>query len=562
MENIFKESLRFNDNNSLRDPERRKVLKLIAATGALFATGHSPFVRTSTFRTEQAIQKRLEEIIHNVVVIYFENHSFNSLFADFPGLLDPLASMPPELLVQRDINGDILKRLPPIWKGLVPYEQVVGDRKYQLLQDFNNTLPNAPWILTDEEGNPLPHSVIHRDLVHEFYRNQLQINGGRNDMFVAYSDSGALPMARYATTDSNLKMWQLAQENTLCDRWFMGSFGGSFLAHQYLIAAQPPLYPNADWSIAKNKITLIKGNHAHGIHPILDKHSPLNPIKGTLKFSQIGSLTPDFYCVNAMEPPYMPSAIGADKKNPHLTKRNSSAVLPPQHHATIGDRLTDAGISWAWYGGGFQMALEGKGFNGIHTNFPEAPNFQYHHQPFNYFKRYAPGTKDRKNHLRDGGIGNSSRANRFLADAESGNLPQVAFYKPQGSLSLHPGYADVDSGDFHIDNIIHTLKQGPQWEHMLILVLPDENGGFWDHISPPKGDRWGPGTRIPAIVISPFAKKGFVDHTIYDTGSIQRFLNIRFGLEPLPGIIRRDQAMEAAGTAAPGDLTNALDLKA
>jgi acid phosphatase len=103
-------------------------------------------------------------------------------------------------------------------------------------------------------------------------------------------------------------------------------------------------------------------------------------------------------------------------------------------------------------------------------------------------------------------------------------------------------------------------KVGPQWDGMLVIVTFDENGGWWDHVAPPKGDRWGPGTRVPALVVSPHARKGHVDHTLYDTGSIQRFLNRRFGLEPLPGIVARDRAMVAAGGVAPGDLTAALAL--
>jgi acid phosphatase len=68
----------------------------------------------------------------------------------------------------------------------------------------------------------------------------------------------------------------------------------------------------------------------------------------------------------------------------------------------------------------------------------------------------------------------------------------------------------------------------------------------------------GPGTRIPAIIVSPFAKRGVVDHTQYDTGSIVRFLDRRFGIEPLPGIIARDAALAASGKPTMGDLTNAL----
>jgi acid phosphatase len=94
----------------------------------------------------------------------------------------------------------------------------------------------------------------------------------------------------------------------------------------------------------------------------------------------------------------------------------------------------------------------------------------------------------------------------------------------------------------------------------MAIITVDENGGWWDHVAPPKADRWGPGTRIPAVVVSPHAKRGHVEHAIFDTGSIQRFLNRRFGLDPLPGIILRDKAMQAASGVAPGDLTTTLDL--
>ena len=95
---------------------------------------------------------------------------------------------------------------------------------------------------------------------------------------------------------------------------------------------------------------------------------------------------------------------------------------------------------------------------------------------------------------------------------------------------------------------------------MVIVVTYDENGGFWDHVAPPKGDLLGPSTRLPAIIVSPLAKKGTVDHTAYDTASVLRLMTRRFGLDPLPGITARDTALKANGAAAMGDLTNALNL--
>ncbi len=95
---------------------------------------------------------------------------------------------------------------------------------------------------------------------------------------------------------------------------------------------------------------------------------------------------------------------------------------------------------------------------------------------------------------------------------------------------------------------------------MLVVVTYDENGGFWDHAAPPKGDRWGPGTRIPALIVSPYAKPGFVDHAPYDTTSVLRFITKRFDLPKLPGLTGRDAGLKQNGFRRPGDLTNALKL--
>ena len=107
--------------------------------------------------------------------------------------------------------------------------------------------------------------------------------------------------------------------------------------------------------------------------------------------------------------------------------------------------------------------------------------------------------------------------------------------------------------------MLKHLQQSPQWAHMLVLITYDENGGFWDHVAPPKADRWGPGSRIPAIIVSPFAKKGFVDHTLYDTTSILRFITKRFDLPVLAGLAARDAALKANGQPPLGDLTAALE---
>jgi phospholipase C len=80
----------------------------------------------------------------------------------------------------------------------------------------------------------------------------------------------------------------------------------------------------------------------------------------------------------------------------------------------------------------------------------------------------------------------------------------------------------------------------------VVIVTFDENGGYWDHVPPPVIDRWGPGLRVPTVIISPFAKKGFIDHTVYDTTAILKLLETRFGLDPLSERDKNSKDLTAA----------------
>jgi phospholipase C len=146
-------------------------------------------------------------------------------------------------------------------------------------------------------------------------------------------------------------------------------------------------------------------------------------------------------------------------------------------------------------------------------------------EPFSYFADLADGTAAREEHLKDEAD--------FLQDLSQGTLPNVVFLKPLGPDDEHPGEGGVLNGDRHAATLIKAIQHSPYWKNSAIIVTYDENGGFWDHVAPPAGDRWGPGTRVPAIIVSPYAKRGFVDHTVYDTTSILRFIEWRWGLYPL-----------------------------
>ncbi|HEU4375732.1 MAG TPA: alkaline phosphatase family protein, partial [Telluria sp.] len=117
------------------------------------------------------------EQIQTVVVLYGENRSFDNLYGSFPGA-NGIANAKPENLVQRELDGTVMATLPPVWqKAKVP------DPQYPL------AMPNGPFQLDAPPIN-LPLSAKTRDLTHRFYQNQMQIDGGKNDMFVAVSDAG------------------------------------------------------------------------------------------------------------------------------------------------------------------------------------------------------------------------------------------------------------------------------------------------------------------------------------------------------------------------------------
>lgn len=502
----------------------------------------------------------LRKHIRNVIVIYAENRSFNNLFANFPGTQSALAELPAAQLQQRDRDGSLLPYLPPIWGGMVPDAQTVNHTHYQIKQDadYLQKLANRPFTLQGPEQEALPQGVVTRDLCHLFYHNQMQINDGKNDKFAAWSDSGALTMGYYGDNKHNLRLWKLAQQYTLCDNFFQGAFGGSFLNHQYLICAQPPFYPDVSSSPARGLIATLMSDDPTDkrLKPLAD--SPSSALQGPPRFGP-AQITPDGYAVNTMQPPYWPSAT-RDKLDPALADAKSANTLPPQTHPHIGDLLSAKGIDWAWYAGGWQFANEGKKDS---TQFPPCPDFQTHHQPFNYFENLGPQHAiKRQHHLRDGGLGDNSAHNKFINDIEAGHLPAVTFYKPQGNLNMHAGYSDVGAGDRHIAHIIQKLQESPLWDQSVIVVTFDENGGWWDPVAPPAGDRFGPGSRIPTLVISPFARKSHVEHTQYDTGSILRLISRIYDLPKLQGIKLRDQQLVKQGSKPMGDLTETLQFPA
>ncbi|HEV7195975.1 MAG TPA: alkaline phosphatase family protein, partial [Pedococcus sp.] len=108
-----------------------------------------------------------------------------------------------------------------------------------------------------------------------------------------------------------------------------------------------------------------------------------------------------------------------------------------------------------------------------------------------------------------------------------------SFVKPYGSENEHPGYASESNGSDHLVDLLKTIASGPQAKKTLVVVTYDEFGGSYDHVAPPKTDAWGPGTRIPALVLSAGMRSSGVSHQVFDTTSILATIEHAFGLAPL-----------------------------
>lgn len=442
--------------------------------------------------------------IGHIVVIYGENRSFDHVFGMFPGAEGVNSAQHPP---QVDFDGRPLAALPrPRFDDRLP-----------------RRLRNAPFRLDPA----IDIDARTMDPVHDFYIQQEQINGGKMDRFVEASNAGALVMGYY--DGSGLKQWALAKEFTLADHFFHAAFGGSMLNHFFLVCACAPTFDNPVEAARKKLLPkLVAFTDAQGAALAIrerEEDSPRSVLDGPPRHKRFGRLTADLEAIGTLQPG---NAISKHDKT------DAQERLPPLHLPTIGDRLTENKVTWAWYAGGWRDVIEGR--LKPYEDKPDA--FQTHHQPFAYFANYAEGTQGR-GHLKD--------ADDFFKAVDRGELPEVSFYKPLGVFNGHPDYSDLSAGDAHIGEVVARLRASPNWRDMLIIVTSDENGGFWDHVAPPKIDRFGPGVRVPTIIISPFAKKGFIDQTIYDTTSILRTIEARFGLTPL-----------ATRDGAAKDLRNAL----
>jgi phospholipase C len=499
--------------------------------------------------------------IQRIVVIYEENHSFDNLYGHWEGVNGlrnadrahttqvNQAGTPYSCLLQNDVN----LTTPPLSATChdettaTPFDSHFENNPFtidEFIPATARTCPApgvfAPNGVLDPTGLP---GGCTRDLVHRFYQEQYQLNGGKQNRYTTGSDAVGLTQGVYDTRALPIYKYLHSRghpDYAIADRFFQAAFGGSFLNHQWLIAAATPTFPGA----TPDQHSVLDANGMPTSYPLYATPST-TPLRDTAVTAACpttpAGLACGDYAVNTIQPPYQPfSSPGALK-------------LPPQAAPTIGDRLSAKGVDWAWYSGGWSNAngdvnapgwTNGTGPTCSDPNtltgavFPNCPDklFQFHHQPLNYYASFAPGTAARTAHLRDEAEFETAAA----ASKHHCRLKPVSIIKPIGAENEHPGYASVSSGSTHLVELLTAIQGSRCAKDTMVVVTYDEFGGQWDHVSPPglggagPHDEWGPSTRIPALVLAPGLRDDFVvDHVSHDTTSILATIERRFGLAPL-----------------------------
>ena len=470
---------------------RRRFLKSLAATGgaALIDMRLAPLVRAAAPAAPDL--KGLREKIDHIIVIYQENRSFDHYFGTYrppgggqvAGLLDREGRIDPRFTgLQKNAAGVPYTYLP------VPYQ--LGGFAHAVLE--NRPFHMTPYI---PPGDNVPW-----DPMHHFFRMFAQIDRGKMDYFVALAlpgkhvffdnGSGRSPaeMMFASSTPSGAVLGfytredlphyhRLADEYVLFDHFFQAMSGGSTGNALYLVAAR-----SAEWSKAP------AGKVGSLSPPVFDK-----PYDGS------GILINDVPPVNGPSEVFM----------------GSIDLCPPpdeQTYPNVGDRLDAASLSWAWYNEGWNAvkpwALKTASDAGDGSVVVDTPDLYLpHHNPFQYFPTWFKNVK--AGHFRD--------VEDFHDDLKTGRLPSVSFLKATGGRDEHPANSAPRWGEEWVMRLLKAVGESRLWDKCAVVITYDEGGGFWDHVAPPNPDAYGCGTRVPALLISPWARRGYVDHRLADT---------------------------------------------
>ncbi len=421
-----------------------------------------------------------------------------------------------------------------------------------------NKLANGPFPL---RGTKLPFDSYTGDTTHRLFEmwqqsdcsiaNATKTNpsGCLNDLYpfviTNYTgptdNGGSNSMAFYNMHLGDAPVWKkLAQQFSMSDNYHQAGQGGTAINHIYIgsgddifwsdgkgTATTPPSHlANPNPQPGTNDVYVVDANFdgnftncsdqsQPGIAPILDYLSEL-PYAPSPKCD-----FDHFYMINNDSPGFLPNGV-LDTKG-----IAAGGSIPPSTVRTIGEALNDKNLSWAYYAGAFDAAVQ-------LANDPTStdPTVQIGQSYCNIcnFESYSAAIMgnpaQRAAHLKD--------AVDFFVALDTGNLPSVSFVKPDGLLDGHPASSKVDLFEAMVDNIVDHLQANHKlFADTALLITVDEGGGYYDsgYIQPL--DFFGDGPRIPMIAVSPFSRGGHISHTYTDHVSILKFIERNWGLKPL-----------------------------
>jgi phospholipase C len=405
-----------------------------------------------------------------------------------------------------------------------------------------SSLPNGPYQLTPSLGyDEYAGSPTHRFYqawqeadCNIAYANSSNPSGCLSDLYAwleTQTSEGAISMGFYNVGQNDAPyLTQLAREYSISDNYHQPIMGGTGANEIALGTGDVLWYSNGNGQPTVPPSNLIDNpNPAGG-----GNNQYTNDGFGAGSFSNCSDTTQPGVAsiVNYLNSlPYHPASRCAAGHYYLLNNfspgyygngsRNSTpGAIPPSTVPTIGDELLQYNISWAYYGGDFNLYLNDPNFSNHLNRYCNICNFAQ------YATSIMTNPPVRAQHLKD--------VTNLYTDIQNNNLPAVSFVKPDGFVDGHPASSKLDLFEAFVRKILETLQANSTlWSSSAVLITFDEAGGYFDsgYIQPL--DFFGDGPRVPLIAVSPFTTGGRVVHDYYDHVSILKFIEYNWNLPPI-----------------------------
>lgn len=487
--------------------KRRNLSKVVnvlsvAALSTILAVSPIVHAQGQNVKKAETQSQKVETTtpIKHVVVIFGENVSFDHYFGTYPYALN----------IKGEPQFKAKANTPEVNNLLTP-------------KDYNNTQPNISQtnLITNNPNSANPvrldrSQAMTDDMDHAYHDEIAATDGGKMDKFVEATGKGSNPgiVMDYYDGNTVTALWNYAQNFAMSDNSFNTVYGPSTPGALNLVSGET------------NGSTLYDKNGQKITSDILNE--------------------------------YENQTITGDP-NPYFDKASTGVTASMNDsNKNVGNLLNTKGITWGWFQGGFADPTAS------HKNIGGAAVTDYspHHEPFQYYKSTA-----NPDHLAPSSaalIGKTDQANHqydmknFWTAVDSGNMPSVSYLKAPMYQDGHAGYSDpIDEQQFIVNTINH-LEKTPEWKDTAVIISYDDSDGWYDHVySPSNGQsvdsgKAGYGPRLPLLVVSPYAKTNFVDHTLTDQASILKFIEDNWKLGSIGG---------ASLDAKAGSLNNMFDFK-